>query len=195
LVQRGKYDRLIQCDNVFHFRARAPGADAGALLDSWLTLAWPYWRERVNRTYWLETVAVRQILPYEQVAHEQGALDRGFFEPAYASPCVCAGLIQWRTALEGRRRRGRTYVVGLTAFAADGIHWSDVSVADLQGLADGLLHLYGPAGVDLWELGVWSPTIGGRVPPLDPDGFAPIEYASAVSYICTMGSRRLGRGN
>jgi hypothetical protein len=72
-------------------------------------------------------------------------------------PPQCALVWTIKTGLTGRRRRGRSYVFGLTEITQTAGTWSGATITSMQTALSNIYAFYGPAGSDpQFLLGVWS---------------------------------------
>lgn len=199
LVQTGNYGGVTLVQNVFHFGREQPGGSPSTLVNDWhaniVTQLMPYFHPIYEAT----EVRAQRIAPDESDISRISGVTKGGNFNFNALPAVAAGIVTWRTQLAGRSRRGRTYWAGLpydTGNISDGSAWKSDGIVRLENIANLIRNRYTLGGnPGAFYLGVWSPTLGGKLPPRDPaKGLTMVVGFTAQEYICSMGSRRLGHG-
>lgn len=104
-------------------------------------------------------------------------------------PPQCAVVWTMLTGYAGRRRRGRSYVFGLTEIQQTGGAWSSSLITAMNSALTTYLGLYGVAGTDpQFQVGVWSErTASGCIPkPKPPGGMQNIETPNPGSAFMRM---------
>lgn len=199
LVQITRFGSEMICMNTFHFGVEAPGASAAGLSLEWATNVVPIWKANVTGHMGFIEVHAQRIAPTFGEQQFNTLSGTGGLIGFDTMPCVTAGVITWRTQYPGRTRRGRTFVAGL-AFSPTRLlnysRFSNVNVGNLQAIGDGILNHFtlgaNPGG---FYLGVFSKKRYFATDPPDMfQGLAMVNRITAQSYICTMGTRRYGRG-
>jgi hypothetical protein len=185
--------------NVFHFRQRgAPVLTAINLIAEFKANAQTQYRAMIASGFGIRRYAARSMIPYNTDFYEtiENPTLTGTGGTT-AVPAVCAGIITWRTGQPGRRKRGRSYLPGIsinnTDFAG---RLAAVFIANtVNAFGNQVMTRWGPTGASTTtEIGVWSRLNAGPDPPFDPAGFTPITAFTAQPALGSMGTRRFGRG-
>jgi len=199
LLQSGNFGGDILIQNVWHFGRESPGGTPSELANDWNTYMVPLIAAELNPVVTLTEISVQRIAPDESEIERIAGSRAGVAGGNVALPSVAAGVVTWRTQLAGRSRRGRTFWAGLPfdyVSLSDGSSWLAAGQARLNRLGNGIRNRYSLGGnPGAYYLGVWSPKLGGKLPPRDPaKGLTMVVSHTAQYYICSMGSRRLGHG-
>lgn len=186
----------IQVVNTLKLRDVDGFGHAPELAQDFATNIIPTWKNILSNHISFQSVVARSLMPNTgEMATVSltgtGAAGVGCY------PVVCAGVITWRSALAGRRYRGRMYLAGLVyTDGADAI-FSAGNQNNMATLANAIKTRYVTnAAANKWQLGVWSrknAALAGQ--PGVPDPFQPVTQFTVQPYIATMGSRRSGRGH
>jgi len=199
LVQVQRFNNAITVMNTFHMAVESGAPTSAALVSDWITNVVPSWKANVCSPITWSEVYAQQILP-TQDAITSNAVSGPGTTGTVPLPVVCAGLITWRSAFIGRRRRGRSYIVGL-AYGSSGEQgnyytFSATNVTKMTNIGNAVLNRYtlgnNPSG---FQLVVYSRTEQLANPPETwMNAVVPVTRFSVQPYIGTMGSRRSGRG-
>jgi hypothetical protein len=186
-----------QCINVFHFRQKAGFLSAINLIGEFQAGIQTQYRALVTSGLAISRYSCRSLIPYNTDFYET------FPSPTLAGtggttpvPPVCAGIITWRTGQPGRRKRGRTYIAGISQTQHTGGRLSASFITTwMNAFGNQALSLWAAGGSSATtEIGVWSRLNAGPSPPFDPAGFQVITAFTAQPAMGSMGSRRFGRG-
>lgn len=113
-----------------------------------------------------------------------------------AAPSWLAAVGSERTALAGRRRRGRFFIGGLYESEISGNNLVANHLARLQAYIDALMATFGESGTSvLFRLVVHSPTLAAIPGTECQNSSTPVTAIIARSAIGSMKSRKPGRGN
>lgn len=198
LVQTTRFAATITCMNEFHFGREAAGGSANALAIDWRDFAVPLWKPMVFNTITFVEVSVQMIAPTEGDIVRVVLSGPGTATGSTPAPCNSAGCITWRSQLAGRSRRGRSFIAGLEygAGSSNYMTWNATRIGTMSTFATGLTTRYSLGGnPGAFFMVVWSRKLGGATPPRNPAaGAAMISGFTPQPYICTMGTRRSGRG-
>lgn len=199
LVQVQKFANTITCMNTFYFARESTGGSALGLATDWAVNIVPTWKTNISATMTFIEVDAQLVLPAEDAVAAVGLSGAGSIASTMA-PVVCAGIITWRSAYIGRRRRGRTYLAGLNYSAATeygtGYTWGSTAQTRIGNIASAILTRYTLGGnPNAFQLVCYSRADKAANPPSTwMNAIVPITRYSVQPYIATMGSRRSGRG-
>lgn len=180
---------------VFHFRALTSGLTATSLIADWRANIETTHRVCVCTGVNIVRYVAFNLIPFQTDWAEQRVSLPGTGASTLAPPLV-AWVTTWRTALPGRRYRGRTYWGGMssTGFLGGRLNSNGLTGAFFN-LPNAILTRYGATGVSTdTRIGVWSRVNGGQSPPHSPAGFTQITSFTVQLNIASMGTRRIGRG-
>lgn len=92
-------------------------------------------------------------------------------------PLQCACVLSLQTGVAGRRRRGRSYMFGISETVQVDSQWVSTFLTNMAGQAAAFMAKFGPAGTDPnFQVGVWSErTASGCVPNPSAKGLINIE--------------------
>jgi hypothetical protein len=199
LVQVQRYAGTITCMNSFHFGRETTGGSANSLVVDWRDNVVPTWKANVASIVTFTEAWAQRIMPAQDAVAAVTLTGGGTGSGTNFLPCVAAGLLTWRSQLVGRRRRGRSYVPGLTydsATSNTGITWTAAGITRLTNIGTAILNRYtlgaNPYG---FQLIVWSRTTAFEPNQVDwRQGASLCTRFTVQSYIGSMGTRRGSRG-
>lgn len=188
-----------KCLNVYHFRQRGAAVlTAINLVAEFKTNISTQYRAMIASGFGIRRWVARSLIPYNTDFYE--LIENPTLTGTGGTtgmPAVAAGIITWRTGQPGRRKRGRSYIAGIsmnnTDFAG---RLASVFISNtVNAFGNQMLARWGPTGLSTTtEVGVWSRLNAGPDPPFNPAGFTPITQFTAQPAIGSMGTRRYGRG-
>jgi hypothetical protein len=184
----------LEMVNVFHFRQKAGFLSAINLIGEWQVIAEDLWQLIICSGVAITKYSCRSLIPhntdwYETTTHQVGGLG------TFPTPLVCAAVITWRTGLPGRRHRGRTYIGGIERSNQGAGRWANPVLTAMNNLATEIMAVWSTDGQSTTtEFGVWSRLNAGPTPPFNPAGFRVVDGYTVQTPVCTMGSRKAGRG-
>ena len=187
-----------KCLNVFHFRQRgAPVLTAINLVAEWMANVQTEYRAIFANTFAIRRYVAVSLIPYNTDFYE--AIQSPTLAGTGGSssvPSVAAGIITWRTGQPGRRKRGRSYIPGISINNMTNGRLADIFILNtVNAFGNKVLARWGPTGLSTTtEIGVWSRLNAGPDDPYNPAGFTPITAFTAQPAMGSMGTRRYGRG-
>ena len=108
-------------------------------------------------------------------------------------PPQCSEVLSWKTSLQGRSYRGRTYLPPLTEAENNAGTLISTAITNLNTIVTQMLTVFGPAGTNTdWQFGIIS-RVNGGVPRPTPT-FAAVVSGACRSTIRTQRRRVLGVG-
>lgn len=96
-------------------------------------------------------------------------------------PLNVCGRINWRTALQGRSRRGHTYIAGLSALRHAQGYWNQAQIDNTNAWLNDFVGIFGVGGTAVnWRFGIYSKKLGGEPPNALAVGFTGVTVGSFV---------------
>lgn len=190
--------------NVMHFTCVGASADVDlhliqVLLACFITHLLPV----LSSSWTLERVRWKQVSPsvgIEQITIPAGGAASGGGNAA-ALPSFCSAVLSKRTLFAGRRGRGRMFIAGLpegqvtnSQIDTGGPLWAGLLAFALCVITE-FVHPDPAGGSDLFDLMVYSRSIGGASEPLGAAGFHAVRELVPVQLVATTRSRKVGRGS
>lgn len=181
--------------NVMHFKAITSGCTATSLITDWRTNIETLHRATIASAANIVRYHAFNLVPFSTDFAEQRVNVTGTAGAGLLAPIV-SWITTWRSALPGRRYRGRTYWGPMTTSASIGGKLNASTTAGTYfALPNGILTRYGATGVSAdTRIGVWSRVLGNQSPPHNAAGFTQITSFTVQANLGSMGTRRIGRG-
>jgi len=163
-------------------------AIAAAALDAWVTSDL---RALQDASITYERIVVDSLIPFGPY------FERTLTSPAGTKvgdplPPVNCVVSTWRTALRGKRKRGRNYWGGLITTDVISGQLDAAPLAAWQSAFDNLIVDYAAVGQALI---VWSRSTAGLIIPYDPDAAEAITSSVARSVVTSQRRRKIGLGS
>lgn len=190
--------------NVMHFTCVGATTDVDlhliqVLLACFITHLLPV----LTSSWTLERVRWKQVSPavgIEQISIPSGGAAAGGGAAA-ALPSFCSAVLSKRTLFAGRSGRGRMFVAGIpegqvtnSAIDTGGALWAGL-LAFALCVINAFVHPDPAGGSNLFDLMVYSRSIGGATEPFGATGFHAVRELVPVQQIGTTRSRKVGRGS
>jgi len=151
--------------NVFHYRQLALQAGGKGTLEAatlaWLNVVYPLYAACISDKIGLRRVQTR-FMPLSPAVYEFIGTGEKGLQTGDAVPNQIAPIVSWRTGSVGRSYRGRTFLPPCAAQSCPGPNLAGGQLvlmdayAQASYLVDDTLN-----GNGIWELVIWSETIGG----------------------------------
>lgn len=189
------------CEFGVHIRFKTAGATPEDLAASWVANVMPLVIEATTLDTNWEVVTVSDTDPTGSesfnlnLTQPNPGTTTGDSLPPQDTACVTL-----RTGTKGGRRRGRFYLPGLSETYQNDGRLFGAQFTAIQGLAQGIINLYGPSGTESdYELVVYSPEVLTFPPPKPKKPrpgrlITPIQSASPDPVIRTQRRRSIGVG-
>lgn len=186
----------IVCFNTFHVEDVSGSVGSAGIASDWNTNIVPTFKANLSAMLGFTQLRVERIAPNGGDMTIINLSGQGSASAAFYWPSVACAIITWRTALTGRRGRGRTYLPGMacTNVNADLVTLTATTTTRVGNMATAIMNRYGPSGAATPRLGVFSRLNSGGTPPFSTAGFNRVVSYTVQPYIGSMGSRRYGRG-
>lgn len=167
LAVRSTYNNVDDMINVFHYRQELVviGNPAEDLANQWVSDVMTTYQGVISGSVTIAEVNVRPVPPATE-----------FFDLALtgivgslsgeALPLMNAGIITWRTALIGRRNRGRSYLPVGSENLQNAGSWLPAYIANMDAFAVANMQLL-ELGVPQWQLVIHSEVGGTDTPVID----------------------------
>jgi len=191
-----------ETNNILHFKCVGADDDVEThlivvLLTCFITNLLPVLPSpfRLERAVWKKvspTLGPEQItIPAEQAG--EVAID--------SLPSFTSAVLSIRTTTAGRSGRGRMFLPAVPENAVIGsriddthAYW-DALIAFATCLVTNFFHADPAGGTDIWDMAVYSRTLGGATLPYGAAGFSPMTSVTPLQYVGTTRSRKVGRGS
>lgn len=115
-------------------------------------------------------------------------------------PSFTSAVLSIRTIGAGRAGRGRIFLPCVPEEAVDGSkldtghdYWAAL-LAFAQCFVTNFVHIDPAGGTDIWDMAVYSRTVGGASLPFGASGFSAMRSITPLQYVGTTRSRKVGRG-
>ena len=130
----------------FHYRALTAASDwRQQLVDEWADNLLDPWFHNISEDVTLDTLTCEDVVPGTgPTALWTGTTAWQGDYPGPALPPQVAGVISWRSALQGRANRGRTYVPGMPMAAVDpgSDDWNAIGQEHLEEFGEQQMTIY-----------------------------------------------------
>jgi hypothetical protein len=184
-------------NNVFHFKAKTNAATSLLAATELHALFDNVQRNKLSRDLSLiKCIATNITNPVADIGEKLFSVGRIGNVLADSAPSWVAVVISFRTALVGKRFRGRLFVGAVSVTHILGNNLSGTGGVNFGSYATELMNKYGPAGTSAnFQLGVFSRKIGGQTVPANPAGFTPYTQAIVRQALGSEQKRKPGVGN
>lgn len=181
--------------NVYHFKALNSTCTANTLIVDWRTAQESALRSTLANNATITRIQCFNLIPF-QTDYAQLLPNTTGTSGGSSIAGLVATIVTWRTALPGRRYRGRTYLgpcVGVNC--SGGVTATNLITGVYAVWANAVLNTFGATGTSTSaRIGVWSRVLGNQKPPHNVAGFTQITSMNVQKNLGSMGTRRVGRG-
>lgn len=183
------------CINVFHFEQVTGLLTSQSLIDYWMTNTLPLWRPLQTMGVTYQTSFAQTIWP---VAFDVSLANPPQLNGAWGAqdlPQFCAVVVQKKTGLAGRSKRGRFFMAGFPENAATGGLINTDMATQFTTFQNGMFNQYcGQAPASGFRMVVLSKQQNKQPVELGPGATTPVVEFKYVSTIGVQRRRKLGVG-